>query len=67
MASRSATIAASPSECLPPRMPVYLPDRYAVEQLLGAPYGSIVLFDPLTLPDVLRRLHAQARRFGEKR
>ena len=41
--------------------------RYAVEQLLGAPYGSIVLFDPLTLPDVLRRLHAQARRFGEKR
>ena len=41
--------------------------RYAIEQLLGAPYGSIVLFDPLTLPDVLRRLHAQARRFGEKR
>lgn len=41
--------------------------RYAIEQLLGAPYGSVVLFDPLTLPDLLRRLHAQARRFGEKR
>lgn len=41
--------------------------RYAIEQLLGAPYGSIVLFDPLTLPDVLRALSAQARRFGERR
>lgn len=41
--------------------------RYAIEQLLGAPYGSIVLFDPLTLPEVLRALYAQARRFGERR
>lgn len=41
--------------------------RYAVEQLLGAPYGSVVLFDPLELPDLLRRLSAQARRQGDKR
>ncbi len=35
-ASRSATMAASPSECLPPVMPVYLPDCTSLPSQVSA-------------------------------
>ena len=35
--------------------------RYGMEMLLGAPYGSLTLFDPTTLPAVMDALRtAQA-------